>query len=251
MKILAACKRVPEANATVRIRADGQDIETQGLQWSVSEPDEVAIEEALRIRERLGEGEVVLLSIGPAEAQEQLRHGFSLGADRGVLVIADEFVDSDLAARVYEKIYHEEQPNLMLLGRTSPDNDASQVGPLLAGRLGLPQATFASKVDVLEDGSAAEVVREVDGGIERVRVPLPAIITCDFKLNEPRYPPLRLIMQARKKEIRQITLADLHIEPAPRVRLLRMEPPPERAGGVIVESVRELVDRLHNEAKVL
>ncbi|MFQ5856644.1 MAG: electron transfer flavoprotein subunit beta/FixA family protein [Anaerolineae bacterium] len=250
MKILAACKRVPDANAQVRVRADGQDIETEGLQWTVSEPDEVAIEEALRIRERLGEGEVVLLSIGPPEAQQQLRQGFALGADRGILVVAEGFVDSDLAARVFERIYHEEQPDLILLGRTSPDNDASQVGPLLAGRLGRPQATFASKVDILDDG-AAEVVREVDGGIECVRVPLPAIITCDFKLNEPRYPPLRLIMQARKKEIRQLALTDLDVEPTPRVRVLRMEPPPEGLGGIIVESVQELVDRLRSEAKVL
>ncbi len=250
MKILAACKRVPDANAQVRVRADGQDIETEGLAWSVSEPDEVAIEEALRIKERLGEGEVVLLSIGPPEAVEQLRHGFALGADRGILVVAEGFVDSDLAARVYERIYHEEQPDIILMGRTSPDNDASQVGPLLAARLGLPQATFASKVDIL-DHQAAEVVREVDGGIERVRVPLPAVITCDFKLNEPRYPALRLIMKARQKEIRQLTLADLGIDPTPRVKVLYMEPPPEREGGIIVESVQELVDRLHNEAKVL
>lgn len=250
MKILAACKRVPDANARIRVRADGQDIETEGLPWSLSEPDEVAIEEAMRLKEHLGEGEVVLLSIGPPAAQEQLRHGFSLGADRGILVAAEGFVDSDLAARVFEQIYHDERPDLILLGRTSPDNDASQVGPLLAGRLGQPQATFASKVEVL-DGDAVEVVREVDGGIERVRLPLPAIITCDFKLNEPRYPPLRLIMQAKKKEIRRLTLGDLDIDPVPRVRVSRMEPPPEREGGIIVESVQELVDRLHNEAKVL
>jgi len=250
MKILAACKRVPDANAQIRVRPDGQDIEIEGLVWSVSETDQVAIEEALRIRERLGEAEVVLLCIGPPEATEQLRYGFALGADRGYLVVAEGFVDSDLAARVFQRIYEEERPDLVLLGRTSPDNDASQVGPLLAARLGLPQATFASKVDIL-DHNAAEVVREVDGGIERVRVPLPAVITCDFKLNEPRYPALRLIMKARQKEIRQLTLADLGIEPKNRVNLLRLEPPPERPGGIIVESVQELVDRLHNEAKVL
>jgi electron transfer flavoprotein beta subunit len=251
VKILVSAKRVPDPETVIRINADGTGIVTDNVKWVVNPFDEIAIEEALRIKEKSGGAEVVLVSIGQKAAQEQLRTGLAMGADRAILVLADQPLDPLAVARVFHKLIETEQPDLVLMGKQAIDDDSNCAGQMLAELLGWPQATFASKVELGGDGKSATVTREVDGGLETITVPLPAVVTADLRLNEPRYASLPGIMKARKKELREIPVADLGVDVAPRVRITKLETPPKRTGGRKVGSVAELIQVLHNEAKVI
>ena len=251
MKILVAAKRVPDPNATIKVRPDGTGIVTDNLKYVVNPFCEIAIEEALRIKEKLGGAEVVLVSIGAQVSQEQLRTGLAMGADRAILVLADGDVEPIVVARVLEKLVAQESPDLVLMGKQAIDDDSNVVGQMLAEMLGWAQATFASEIKFADDKSSAVVTREVDGGLEDIQVSLPAIITADLRLNEPRYASLPGIMKARKKELKEIPLADLGIDQAVQIKVQKIAPPPARQAGKRVETVQELVDLLHTEAKVI
>lgn len=251
-KILVPVKRVPDYEIKVKITSDNQGIQTEGIKWIVNPFDEIAVEEALRIKEaRSDVEEVVVVSIGPKETTEQIRTALAMGADRGILIVTDEYVDSDAAFRVIAEIYRRDEYQLVLMGKQAIDTDANQTGQLLSTALGIPQATFASTVEIDDSWGAAEVVREVDGGLERIRVNLPAVITADLRLNEPRYPTLKGVVAAKKKPLEQIALDDLGIDASPKVKIVKMEYPPERSAGIKVDSVAELVDKLRNVDKVI
>jgi electron transfer flavoprotein beta subunit len=249
MKVLVACKRVPDPSAKIKVKQDGSSIEAEGLRFVISALDEVAIEEGLRLKER-HRGEVMLFALGPPGAEEQLRTGLAMGADRGILVVYEGFPDSDLVARGLAAVCREERPDLVLMGKVSPDTEAGQAGQLAAEYLDLPQATFASKIELDADGSKAVITREVEGGHERVEVQLPAVVTCDFRLNTPRYASAPMIMKARAKPIRKVPLEGLGIEAIAKVKLRNLLPPPQRKAGVRVESVEGLLRCLKEEAKV-
>lgn len=264
MKILVTVKRVPDPNATIRVKPDGTGIVTDNLKYVVNPFDEIAIEEALRIKEKGGGAEVVLVSIGSKSAAEQLRTGLAMGADRAILVIAEQELDPVGVARILHKLVDQEKPDVVLMGKQAIDDDCNQTGQMLAALLDWPQATFASKKESLESeaeknglpgiqiaNGRATVVREVDGGLETLELPLPAVITVDLRLNVPRYASLPGIMKARKKELKEIPLAELGVDAAPRLKVLRHDPPPKRQAGRMVSSVQELVQVLHNEAKVI
>lgn len=251
MRVLVSIKRVPDPETTIKIRPDGSGIVTDNVKWVINPFDEIALEEALRIKERLGEGEIVLVSIGAKVAQEQLRTGLAMGADRAVLVLCEQDLDSLAVARILAKVAEQEQPRLILLGKQAIDDDSNQAGQMLAAVLGWPQATFASKVELSDDRATATVTREVDGGLQTVALPLPAIITSDLRLNEPRYASLPGIMKARKKELKEVAVDSLGVDLTPKAQLLKIEPPPKREAGKKVESVQELVQLLHAEAKVI
>lgn len=251
MKILVPAKRVPDPNSTIKVKPDGSGIVTDGLKWVINPFDEIAIEEALRIKEKLSGSEVVLVGIGSKASSEQLRTGLAMGADRAILVLTEEAIDSLAVARVLQKLVTDEKADLVLMGKQAIDADSNQAGQMLADLLGWPQATFASKVELGGDQKSAKVTREVDGGLEVLEIPLPAIITADLRLNEPRYASLPGIMKARKKELKEIPLADVGVDTAPRLKVLKMEPPPKRQGGRKVETVQDLVNALHSEAKVI
>ena len=249
MKILVAIKRVPDPETVIKVTPDGAGIVTDNVKWVINPFCEIAIEEALRLKEKVSGTEVVLVSIGQKTAQEQLRTGLAMGADRAILVIAEQALEPLAVARVLTKLSETEKPDLLLMGKQAIDDDSNAVGQMVAELLGLPQATFASKVEL--DGKSAKVTREVDGGLETVGVSLPAIVTTDLRLNEPRYASLPGIMKARKKELKEIPLADLGVDPAPKTKVVKLETPPKRSGGRKVGSVQELVQVLHNEAKVI
>ena len=249
MKILVTVKRVPDPETVIRIAPDGAGIVTDNVKWVVNPFDEIAIEEALRIKEKAGGADVVLVSIGQKNAQEQLRTGLAMGADRAMLVLAEQALEPLAVARVLAKLVEGEKPDLVIMGKQAIDDDSNCAGQMLAELLGWPQATFASKIEL--DGKSAKVTREVDGGLETLGVALPAIVTADLRLNEPRYASLPGIMKARKKELKEIPLADLGVDAAPKTRVVKLETPPKRSGGRKVGSVQELVQVLHNEAKVI
>ena len=249
MKILVTAKRVPDPETVIKIAPDGAGIVTDNVKWVINPFDEIALEEALRIKEKHAGSEVVLVSIGQKNAQEQLRTGLAMGADRAMLVLSDAAVEPLAVARVLKKLIETEKPDVVLLGKQAIDDDSNCVGQMLAELMGWPQATFASKVEL--DGKSAKVTREVDGGLETIAVPLPAIVTADLRLNEPRYASLPGIMKARKKELKDIPVADLGIDVSPTVKIVKLEAPPKRSGGRKVESVQELVKLLHDEAKVI
>lgn len=251
MKILVAAKRVPDPNATIKVRPDGGGIVTDNLKYVVNPFCEIAIEEALRIKEKVGGAEVILASIGGKVSSEQLRTGLAMGADRAVLVLSENEVEPVAVARVLQKLVESETPDLVLMGKQAIDDDSNVVGQMLAEMLGWPQATFASVVKLAEDKKSAVVTREVDGGLEDVAVQLPAVITADLRLNEPRYASLPGIMKARKKELKEIPIADLGVEQTSKVKVVKLGPPPKREAGKKVESVQELVHLLHTEAKVI
>ncbi len=251
MKILVTAKRVPDPNSSIKVKPDGSGIVTDGLKFVVNPFDEIAIEEALRIKEKVGGSEVVLVSIGDKTSQEQLRTGLAMGADRAILVLCSDELDSLAVARVLQKVVENEKPDLVIMGKQAIDDDSNQAGQMLAELLGWPQATFASKVDLGTDQKSATVVREVDGGLETVSAPLPAIITADLRLNEPRYASLPGIMKARKKELKEIPIADLGVDATLKTTILKLEPPPKRQAGKKVGSVQELLELLHTEAKVI
>lgn len=251
MKILVTVKRVPDPNASIKVRPDGSGIVTDNLKYVVNPFDEIAIEEALRIREKVSGTEVVLVSIGGKVATEQLRTGLAMGADRAILVVTEADVEPIAVARVLKKITETETPQIVLMGKQAIDDDSNAVGQMLAELLGWPQATFASKLALADDQKSAVVTREVDGGLEEIQVQMPAVITADLRLNEPRYASLPGIMKARKKELKEIPIADLGVDVAPRLRIVKLSPPPKRQAGKRVESVQELVNLLHTEAKVI
>ena len=251
MKVLVTVKRVPDPETTIRVKSDGSGIETDNIKYVINPFDEIALEEALRIKEKLGSGEVVLVSIGASVVTEQLRTGLAMGADRAILVGCDQDLDSLAIARVLAKIVEEESPQLVLMGKQAIDDDANQAGQMLAALLGWPQATFASEVVLSDDQESVKVTREVDGGLETIGFALPGVITSDLRLNEPRYASLPGIMKARKKEIKEIAAADLGADITPRLTINSLEPPTQKEAGKKVETVEELIGLLHDEAKVI
>ncbi len=250
-KILVPVKRVPDYETKIKVKPDGSGIQTDGIKWIVNPFDEIAVEEAVRLKEKLGEVEITVVSIGPSDSTEQIRTGLAMGADKGVLVLSEAEIDSDTAARTLEQVFKKEQFDLVLMGKQAIDSDANQTGQLLAASLGLPQATFASKLNVADDWSTAEVTREVDGGLETLKVSLPAVVTTDLRLNEPRYPSLPGIVKAKKKPLEEISISELGVDLTSKVKILKVAPPADRKAGIIVDSVDQLVDKLKNEAKVL
>ena len=251
MKILATVKRVPDPETVIKLNADGTGIATDNVKWVVNPFDEYGIEEALRLKEKVPGTEVVLVSIGIAAAQEQLRTGLAMGADRAILVRSDTALEPLAVARVLAKVIEGEKPDIVLMGKQAIDDDANATGQMLAELCGWPQATFASKVELGGDQKSAKVTREVDGGLETIEVPLPAIVTADLRLNEPRYASLPGIMKARKKELKEIPVAELGVDVTPKVKLVKLETPPKRSAGRKVETVQELVKLLHDEAKAI
>ncbi len=249
MKVVVTVKRVPDPYAKIAPNAEGNDIAREGLQWAINPFDEIALEEAIRLKEAGKASEIVAVSIGGEECQEQLRTALAMGADRAILIQTTERLDPLSVAQVLARIYQREQPQLILMGKQAIDTDDNQVGQMLAALLDLPQATFASKI-VIEDGRAI-VERETDAGIETIRVPLPAIITADLRLNQPRYVALTGIVRARSKPLEVLTPADLGVNPQIRVRLVSVERPPARQAGKRVADVKELVRLLKEEARVI
>lgn len=249
MKILVTAKRVVDYNVNIRVLADQSGVDLNNVKMSVNPFDEIAIEEAVRLKEAGKAEEVIVVSVGQTQCQEQLRTALALGADRGILVETEEDMQPLAIAKVLKAVVDKEQPGLIVTGKQAIDGDNSQTGQMLAALAGLAQATFASEVEI-GDGSAT-VTREIDGGLETITVKLPAIVTTDLRLNEPRYASLPNIMKAKKKPIDVVTPADLGVDVAPRVKTLKVEPPAERAAGIKVESVEALVDKLRNEAKVI
>jgi len=251
VKILATVKRVPDPETSIKVKPDGSGIVTENIKWVINPFDEIAVEEALRIKEKVAGSEVVLVSIGAKVVQEQLRTGLAMGADRAILVVTDDYVDPYSVARVLRKVVETEKPDLVLTGKQAIDDDSNAAGQELAELLEWPQATFASAVELSSDQKSVAVTREVDGGLETVSFPLPGVITADLRLNEPRYASLPGIMKARKKEMKEIPIAELGIDVKPIVKILKMDPPPKRQAGKKVESVEQLVELLHTEAKVI
>ena len=249
MKVLVAAKRVVDYNVNIRVLSDNSGIDLNNVKMSVNPFDEIAIEEAVRLKEAGTAEEVVVVSVGASNCQEQIRTALALGADRGILVETDEEMQPLAIAKVLKAVAEKEQPDLVILGKQAIDGDNSQTGPMLAALTGWSQATFASEVQIA-DGSA-KVTREVDAGLETIVVKLPAIVTTDLRLNEPRYASLPNIMKAKKKPIDSMTPEELDVDVAPRLKTLEVTPPADRAAGIIVETVEELVDKLRNEAKVI
>jgi len=248
VKILVPVKRVPDAETTIKINPEGTGIVESGVKWVVNPFCELAVEEALRIKEAQGGAEVVLVTIGTAESQEQLRTGLAMGADRAILVKAAG-ADTWAVARILVKIVEKESPDLVLMGKQAIDDDSNVVGQMLAELLHWPQATFISEMKLADGG--VQCIREIDGGLETVKMPLPAVITADLRLNEPRYASLPGIMKARKKPLEEIDAASLGVDLTPRLTIKSLSPPPARQAGRMVESVDELIKALQTEAKVL
>lgn len=248
--MLVAIKPVPNPDERVKIRKDGSGVVLDNIKMVINPFCEIAVEEALRIREKQG-GEVVILTIGPKEGEQQVRTALAMGADRAVLVETAQVLDSLGVAKLMAKIVEQEKPDFIIMGKQAVDDDNNQVGQILAAILSLPQATFGSRIEFLEEGKRANVTREVDGGLETIGVTLPAVITTDLRLNEPRYASLPGIMKAKKKEMKIIPADSLGVPMEPKVRLLTLASPKERAGGKKVADVAELVDKLRNEAKVI
>jgi len=251
VKIFVTVKRVPDPETVIKIASDGSNIVPDNVKWVINPFDEIAIEEALRVKEKVTGTEVVLVSIGLKAAQEQLRTGLAMGADRAILVLSEEALEPLAVARVVHKLADTEKPDLIIMGKQAIDDDSNCVGQMVAELLQWPQATFASKLELAADQKSAKVTREVDGGLETLAIPLPAVVTADLRLNEPRYASLPGIMKARKKEMKEIPVADLGIDVTPRLKILKLETPPKRTGGRKVRSVQELVQVLHSEAKVI
>ena len=249
MKVLVAVKRVVDYNVKVRPKADGSGVELNNLKMSINPFCEIAVEEAVRLKEKGVATEIVTVSIGPQQAQEQIRTSLALGADRGILIKTDQDLEPLAVAKCLKAICDQENPDIILMGKQSIDGDNNQTGQMLGALTGYPQGTFASELTV--DGGKASVTREVDGGLQTVSLTLPAIVTTDLRLNEPRYASLPNIMKAKKKPLDETTPETLGIDTAPRVTLLKVEPPAERTAGIKVASVDELLDKLKNEAKVI
>lgn len=249
MKILVPVKRVVDYNVKVRPKDDGSDVDLANVKMSINPFCEIAVEEAVRLKEAGKATEIVVVSVGPAKAQEQIRAAMAFGADRGIHISTDDKLEPLAVAKCLKALYEKESPELVILGKQSIDGDNNQTGQMFAALTGLPQGTFASKVE-LADGSV-NVTREIDGGLQTVGLKLPAVVTTDLRLNEPRYAKLPDIMKAKKKPLETLTLDDVGVDATPRVKLLSVAPPAERKGGIKVESVEQLVEKLKNEAKVI
>ncbi|EKE85254.1 electron transfer flavoprotein subunit beta/FixA family protein [Idiomarina xiamenensis] len=249
MKVLVAVKRVIDYNVKVRVKPDQSDVDLANVKMALNPFCEIAVEEAVRLKEQGIADEVVVVSIGPKAVQEQLRTALALGADRAIHVEHDSMPDSLSVAKLLKGVVEKEQPQLVILGKQSIDSDNNQAGQMLGALTDMPQGTFASKVS-LADGSV-EVTREVDGGLQTVKLQLPAIVTTDLRLNEPRYAKLPDIMKAKRKPLETLSADDLGVTISSNIKLLKVEPPAERSAGVKVADVDELIDKLKNEAKVL
>lgn len=249
MKVLVPVKRVIDYNVKVRVKADQTGVELANVKMSMNPFDEIAVEEAIRMKEAGKAEEVIAVSVGPQQAQETIRTALAMGADRGVHVVHDDIVEPLAVAKMLKAIVEKEGPTVVVLGKQAIDDDCNQTGQMLSALLGWSQATFASNIEI-GDGELT-VTREVDGGLETIKVKTPAIVTTDLRLNEPRYASLPNIMKAKKKPIEAMTPADLGVDPAPRLETLKVVEPAKRAGGVKVADVAELVSKLKNEAKVI
>ena len=249
MKILVAVKRVIDYNVQIRVKEDGTGVVTDNVKMSTNPPDDNAIEEAVKIKEAGKATEVVAVTVGEEKAQETVRKALAVGADRGIHVKVDGTIEPLAVSKLLQKVVEKENPDLVFMGKQAIDDDCNQTGQMLSALLKWPQATFASKIDV-KDGKL-EVVREIDEGLETIEINVPAIVTCDLRLNEPRYASLPNIMKAKKKPIEQFNAADLGVDTAPRVEVLKVEEPPKRKAGIKVANVAELVQKLKNEAKVI
>lgn len=249
MKILVTVKRLIDYNVKIHVKSDNSGVETTNVKMSMNPFDEIAVEEAIRIKEAGRADEIIVVSMGTKSCQETLRTALALGADRGILVETDEDVQPLAVAKVLQHLVAKESPQLIIMGKQAIDDDCNQTGQMLAALLGWPQGTFASKVEFVDDG--IHVTREIDGGLETVALSMPAVITTDLRLNEPRYPKLPNIMKAKKKPLDIIAADTLGIDIAPRVQILKVEEPPKRSAGIKVADVNELVDKLRNEAKVI
>ncbi len=249
MKVLVPVKRVVDANVKVRVKADRSGVDTDNVKMAMNPFDEIANEEAIRLKERGVASEVVAVSVGPAKCTETLRTALAMGADRAIHVVTDAEVQPLAVAKILKVIVERERPGLVVMGKQAIDDDSNQTGQMLAGLLGWPQATFVSRLEI--EGEEAEAGREVDEGIEVIRFRLPAVVTVDLRLNEPRYASLPNIMKAKRKPVDQTTPEELGVDIVPRLRYLEVEEPPRRQAGVKVASVRELVEKLREEAGVL
>lgn len=249
MKVLVPVKRVVDYNVKVRVKADGSGVETANVKMSMNPFDEIAVEEAVRLKESGAATEIVVVSVGSAQAQETLRTALAIGADRAILVETAVETQPLAVAKILKSIADKEQPGLVIMGKQAIDDDSNQTGQMLAALLGWSQATFASKLKV--SGAAAEVTREIDGGLETLSVRMPAIVTTDLRLNEPRYVTLPNIMKAKKKPLETLAPEALGVDVTPRLKTLRVSEPPRRSAGVMVKSVPELVEKLKNEAKII
>jgi len=253
MKILALVKRVTDYEAKLKINTDATFIETDDVNMIMNPFDEISVEEALRIKEKHG-GEVVILSIGPEEATQQIRNALAMGADRGILVTHDtykDFLDSGMIAKIIKHVYEIEKPDIILMGKQAIDDDNHQVGEYLAEMITVGHASQANKIDVDLEGKIVTIDKEVDGGVEKISIKLPCLITADLRLNEPRYASLPGIMKAKRKQIKKFNLDDFKIKIKNNVIIEKLELPEERKSGVIVEDVEELINKLHNEVKII
>ena len=249
MKVLVPVKRVVDYNVKVRVKADHSGVDLANVKMAMNPFDEIAVEEAVRLKEASRVSEVVAVSCGAAACQETIRSAMAIGADRGILVTCTEELQPLAVAKILKALVDRESPSLVILGKQAIDDDANQTGQMLAALLGWPQATFASKVELGDD--KVRVTREIDGGLETLEMPLPAIITSDLRLNEPRYASLPNIMKAKKKPLETIEGASLGVDLAPRLHTLKVIEPPSRSAGVMVADVAQLVDKLKNEAQVI
>ena len=249
MKILVAVKRVIDYNVQIRVKEDGTGVVTDNIKMSTNPPDDNAIEEAVKIKEAGKATEVIAVTVGEEKSQETIRKALAVGVDRGIHVKADGIVEPIAVAKILQKIVDKEKPDLVFMGKQAIDDDCNQTGQMLSALLNWPQATFASKIEIKD--KKLEVVREVDEGLETIEINVPAVVTCDLRLNEPRYASLPNIMKAKKKPIEQISASDSGVDTTPRVQLIKVEEPPKRKAGIKVPSVAELVQKLKNEAKVI
>ena len=249
MKVLVPIKRVVDYNVKVRAKSDETGPDLNNVKMALNPFCEIAIEEAVRLKESGAAEEIIAVSVGTSASQEQLRTCLALGADRAILVETDQDVEPLGIAKALKAIVEKEQPQLIILGKQAIDDDSNQTGQMLGALLNYPQGTFASEVKIIDD--SIEVIREIDGGLQTVSLKLPAIVTTDLRLNEPRYASLPNIMKAKKKQLDTFTAEELNVDLVPRLKTLKVSAPPERASGIIVESVEELVDKLKNEAKVI
>ncbi|MEK9691123.1 MAG: electron transfer flavoprotein subunit beta/FixA family protein [Candidatus Pelagibacter sp.] len=249
MKILVAVKRVIDYNVQIRVKEDGSGVVTDNVKMSTNPPDDNAVEEAVKIKESGKATEVIAVTIGEEKAQETVRKALAVGADRGIHVKADGILEPLTVSKLLQKVVDKEKPDLVLMGKQAIDDDCNQTGQMLSALLNWPQATFASKIDVKD--KKLEVVREVDEGLETIEINLPAVVTCDLRLNEPRYASLPNIMKAKKKTIDLLNASDLGVDVSPRIQQIKVEEPPKRKAGIKVASVAELVQKLKNEAKVI
>ena len=249
MKVLVAVKRVVDYNVKIRVKADGSGVELANVKMSMNPFDEIAVEEAIRLKEAGTASEIVAVSVGPQQALETIRTALAMGADRGILIKHDDYVEPLAVAKLLKAVIEEEQPGLVILGKQAIDDDCNQTGQMLSALLGWSQAAFASKVEI--SGDSATVTREIDGGLQTIQCKMPMIVTTDLRLNQPRYASLPNIMKAKKKPLDEKIAADMGVDLAPKLKVTNTAEPPAREGGKKVDSVAELVDKLKNEAGVI